>query len=91
VLAVLLAAGAEPGNAAWRDERVWGAALQAGHVMGAKAISRVGSVSGLVDLGEALAIIKAVGALQPRKPEGGRRTAATKRVRKAKAKAPKAK
>jgi fructokinase len=93
VLAVLLAAGAEPGNAAWRDERVWGAALQAGHVMGAKAISRVGSVSGLVDLGEALAIIKAVGALQPRKPEGGRRTAATKRGRKAKAKAkaPKAK
>jgi hypothetical protein len=55
--------------------------------MGAKVISRVGSVTGLVDLGEALAIIKAVGALQPRKPEGSGRKAATKLARKAKAKA----
>ena len=50
VLAVLLEAGATPGTPAWRDERVWGAALEAGHVMGAKAVSRVGSVNGLVDL-----------------------------------------
>jgi fructokinase len=68
-LAVLLEAGATPGTAAWRDERVWSAALEAGHVMGAKAVSGVGSVTGLVDLGEVRSIVKAVRALPPRDRE----------------------
>jgi fructokinase len=72
VLAVLLEAGAEPGSAAWRDERVWTLALEAGHAMGAKAISRVGSVTGLTELGEVRAIVKRAGAL-PRKPEAAAR------------------
>ena len=65
-LAVLLEAGATPGTAAWRDERVWSAALDAGHVMGAKAVSSVGSVTGLTDLREVQGIVKAVRALPRR-------------------------
>jgi fructokinase len=57
VLAVLLAAGATPESAAWKDERVWGAALEAGHAMGAKAVSRLGSVAGLEGLGEVRGIL----------------------------------
>jgi fructokinase len=60
VLAVLLAAGATPGSESWRDERVWGAALEAGHAMGAKAVSQTGSVAGLVGLEEPRAIAKGV-------------------------------
>jgi fructokinase len=58
VLAVLIEAGATPESAAWKDERVWGAALEAGHAMGAKAVSRVGSVAGLDGLDEIKAIMK---------------------------------
>jgi fructokinase len=58
VLAALIEAGATPESDAWRDERVWGAALDAGHAMGAKAVSRVGSVAGLEGLDEVHGIIK---------------------------------
>jgi fructokinase len=51
-LAVLVRRGAVPGSAAFADERVWRAALEVGHGLGAKAVSSVGSVSGLTDLGE---------------------------------------
>jgi fructokinase len=51
-LAVLVRRGAVPGSAAFSDERVWREALEVGHGLGAKAVSSVGSVSGLTDLGE---------------------------------------
>jgi fructokinase len=58
VLAALLEANAAPGRDAWRDERVWAAALDAGHAMGAKAVSRTGSVAGVVGLDEVRSIMK---------------------------------
>ncbi|HEY2511460.1 MAG TPA: carbohydrate kinase [Polyangiaceae bacterium] len=79
VLAVLLEAGATPGSPAWKDERVWSAALDAGHAMGAKAVSRVGAVTGLEDLGEVSALVKSVKRLparpvppEPRERRGAR-------------------
>jgi fructokinase len=76
VLAVLLEAGATPGSDAWGDERVWGAALDAGHAMGAKAVSRLGSVSGLEGLEDVKAIVKSVRRLPARpKPKTPRRAA----------------
>jgi fructokinase len=66
VLAVLLEAGAAPGEPAWKDERVWALALEAGHAMGARAVSRVGAVTGLADVGDVRAIVKSVHALEPR-------------------------
>ena len=50
-LAALLSADAQPGNAAWRDAGNWTAAIEVGHILGAKAVSRVGAVEGLVALG----------------------------------------
>jgi fructokinase len=52
VLATLIAFDADPKskNEAWRDQDVWTRALQFGHILGAKAVSRAGSVSGLVGL-----------------------------------------
>jgi sugar/nucleoside kinase (ribokinase family) len=58
VLAALLEAEATPEGAAWRDERVWSAALDAGHAMGAKAVSRTGSVAGLVGLEDVRALMR---------------------------------
>jgi fructokinase len=78
-LAVLIEAGATPGTAAWRDERVWGAALDAGHVMGAKAVSRVGSVTGLVDLGDVKAIVRGVKALPSREAKKAKAGAKAKK------------
>jgi fructokinase len=49
-LAVLLAAKAEPGMARWEDPGVWRSALEVGHELAGKAISRAGSVRGLVGL-----------------------------------------
>lgn len=60
VLAVLVQANATPDSPAWKDERIWGAALDAGHAMGAKAVSRVGAVAGLDRLDEVKAFIKRV-------------------------------
>lgn len=56
-LAVLLAAKAEPGNAAWKDERVWARALEVGHQLGARAIAKVGAVTGVTDLDRVKALI----------------------------------
>lgn len=49
-LAALVAAGARPGTRAWRDAEVWTRALEVGHILGAKAVGRVGAVAGLVGL-----------------------------------------
>jgi hypothetical protein len=56
--------------------------------MGAKAVSRVGSVTGLVDLGDVRAIVKAVKALPSRekakagaKARAGANAKATKRAK----------
>ncbi|HZU83788.1 MAG TPA: carbohydrate kinase [Polyangiaceae bacterium] len=59
-LATLVAARAVPGSAAWRDPAVWRAALRAGHMMGQKAVSRVGAVAGLHGLGRVSATIRRV-------------------------------
>jgi fructokinase len=51
VLAALLAHGARPGAASFRDPAVFAAALEVGHKLGAKAVSRPGAVAGVVGLG----------------------------------------
>jgi fructokinase len=79
VLAVLLSAGAAPGTDAWKDERVWGEALEAGHLMGAKAIGRVGAVTGLVDLDEVKARAKSAAAFGRAKPKAPKRAATAKK------------
>jgi sugar/nucleoside kinase (ribokinase family) len=58
--AVLLAAKARPGNAAWQDPQLFAEALRVGHMLGAKAVSRAGAVSGLVSLGSAKAAMARV-------------------------------
>jgi fructokinase len=59
VLAVLVARGAVPGSAAWRDPAVFSDALRVGHMLGRKVVSRVGAVTGLVGLGAAKKVIRA--------------------------------
>ena len=59
-LAVLLAANARPGRAAWADPQLFAEALRVGHMLGAKAVSRAGAVSGLVSLGPAKSAIEGV-------------------------------
>jgi sugar/nucleoside kinase (ribokinase family) len=83
VLATLMEADATPESDAWRDERVWGAALDAGHAMGAKAVSRVGSVAGLEGLDEVRALIRGVRTLAARgkKPKRGKSSVARKRAK----------
>ena len=49
-LAVLLATKALPGRASWSDPQLFAEALRVGHMLGAKAVSRAGAVSGLVSL-----------------------------------------
>lgn len=85
VLAVLLEAGATPESDAWRDERVWGAALEAGHAMGAKAVSQTGSVAGLVGLEDVRRIAKGVRHLPKRAKVAAKRArSVSKRVKRAK-------
>ena len=50
VLAVLVEAKARPDREIWKDASLWGRALEAGHMMGAKAVGRVGAVTGLRNL-----------------------------------------
>lgn len=57
-LATLVAARAVPSSAQWSAPEVWRTALRAGHIMGKKAVSRPGAVTGLVDLGRARAVIQ---------------------------------
>ena len=59
-LAVLVAGRAVPGSAAWADPAMWQAALRAGHMMGKKAVSRVGAVAGLERLGRARAVVERI-------------------------------
>jgi sugar/nucleoside kinase (ribokinase family) len=63
--ATLLAAGATPGSRAWRDPRTWRAALEVGHAMGARAISRAGAVAGIVSLAPARRAIDRVRGASP--------------------------
>ncbi|MBL8608007.1 MAG: carbohydrate kinase [Myxococcales bacterium] len=51
-IGVLVTTGARAGNSAWKDPKVWTRVLEVGHMMGAKAVSAVGAVSGLVNLEE---------------------------------------
>jgi len=57
-IAVLSAAGARVGNAAWKDTKVWTRALELGHIMGAKAVSGVGAIAGLTGLESAKAKVE---------------------------------
>jgi fructokinase len=50
VLAVLVESGTRPGDHRWKDAELWTRALEAGHMMGAKAVRSVGAVTGLTDL-----------------------------------------
>jgi sugar/nucleoside kinase (ribokinase family) len=59
-LAALLAARAVPGSSAWRDPDVWRQALRVGHILGKKAVSCAGAVTGLVRLGRARAVLESV-------------------------------
>jgi fructokinase len=47
VLAVLLERRARPGTKAWQDPAVFSEALDAGHMLGAMAVSKVGAVTGI--------------------------------------------
>lgn len=57
-LAVLVARRATPGSAAWTDPAVFSDALEVGHMLGAKAVSKVGAVTGVVGLAQAKGIIR---------------------------------
>jgi fructokinase len=59
-LATLVSTGAVPGRPAWSDAALWRAALRVGHIMGKKAVTCTGAVSGLVALGRARRAIAAV-------------------------------
>jgi fructokinase len=50
VLAVLVRGGVKPGSAEWKDPKLWQRALEVGHQLGAKAVSSVGAVAGVVQL-----------------------------------------
>ncbi len=50
VIAALVAARAEPGAAPWEDPATWLAALDVGHSLGVKAVSKIGAVSGITGL-----------------------------------------
>lgn len=53
VLATLLTHDAAPGRAAWKSPQVFVQALRVGHMLGRKAISATGAVTGLTGLSEA--------------------------------------
>ncbi len=55
VIATLVKAGAKPGNAEWKDPKVWTKALELGHLIAAKVVAAVGATSGLVGLDDAKA------------------------------------
>ena len=57
-LAALLSARARPGTPAWSDRGVWKDVLEVGHTLGAKAVSRIGAVAGLVGLDAARARVQ---------------------------------
>ena len=59
VLAVLVARDAMPGRAAWRDPAVFSDALRVGHMLGARVVSKVGAVTGLVHLAPARRLLGA--------------------------------
>ncbi|HEX5069284.1 MAG TPA: carbohydrate kinase [Vicinamibacterales bacterium] len=61
VLAVLIAAGARPATDRWADPRLWTRALEAGHLMGARAVGCVGAITGLTNLDRVRALISAPG------------------------------
>ncbi len=58
VLAVLIAHRAVPGSRAWKSPHVFVSSLAVGHLLGRKAISAVGAITGLTDLREAKRLIE---------------------------------
>jgi len=60
VLAVLVESGTRPGDHRWQDAALWTRALEAGHMMGARAVRSVGAVTGLTDLQAVRTTIDAV-------------------------------
>jgi fructokinase len=56
-LATLIAARATPATRSWADPDLWRLVVRAGHQMGKKAVSRVGAVAGVHDLGDVRATI----------------------------------
>jgi fructokinase len=60
VLTVLVEAGTRPSDRLWKSADLWARALEAGHMMGAKAVRSVGAVTGLTDLQGVRAAIDSV-------------------------------
>ncbi len=61
LLAVLVRAQAWPRTAAFGDAKLWSRAMEAGHMMGARAVSAVGAVTGLTKLDEVRTHIQSSG------------------------------
>lgn len=57
-LASLLSHRAVPGSRAWKSPHVFVSALTVGHLLGRKAVSAVGAITGIVDLGEAKRLLR---------------------------------
>ena len=58
VIGVLITAGARPDKAIWKDQKMWTRALEVAHMLGAKAVAGIGSVSGLTSLDDVKMKIK---------------------------------
>jgi fructokinase len=67
-VAALLAGGVHPGETAWSDAGNWAAAIEVGHILGAKAVSRVGAVEGVVALGGARQKLRAIHGMKSETP-----------------------
>jgi len=59
VLAVLAKAKAKPDTADWKDGKLWTRAMEIGHVLGAKSVSKIGATTGLTALDDLVARLDA--------------------------------
>jgi fructokinase len=65
VLAALVEADARPGRKIWTDASLWMRAIQAGNLMGAKAVGCVGAVTGLTNLARVRRLTAGRGSASP--------------------------
>ncbi len=59
VIAVLASAGAKPDGKEWKDAKLWMRALETGHLLAAKAVSAVGATTGVANVSDIRAKVKA--------------------------------
>ena len=67
VLAVLAKAKAKPDTDVWKDGKIWSRAMEFGHVLGAKSVSKIGATNGLTGLDDLVARLDAGGPDAPAK------------------------